>query len=74
MALPNLLDKISVELPFMPMTNTKKQGTVVYINKKHNWFLAQFEGKGGSYCLGFKGTGNGWRDGQLMRSSQSRIV
>ena len=74
MALPKLLDKVAVELPFMPMTNTKKEGTVIYINKKNNWFLAQFEGKGGSYCLGFTGTGNGWNDGQLMRSPKRRAI
>lgn len=68
-----LLDTVSCVLPFMP-NGDKKNGRVIYINREHRWFLAEFEGKGGTYRCAYKLNGDGWNGGQLMRASQSRIV
>jgi len=72
MALPRLWEQVRAATPFLGQGTTKK-GRVIYINHKNNWFLVEFEGKGGPYRLAFKGTGEGWDGGRLMPAGERHI-
>lgn len=67
-----LFDNVKCNLPFMP-NGEQKAGRVIYIDRKHHWFLVEFEGKGGTYRCAYKMNGDGWNGGRLMPPTKSRV-